>query len=346
MRKLIAKDLKIKFIETLNELDEFSYEEGNPFLIKIGTVKYFVFLKNLSSAYFKNPDITRVQLPYSDHFSKIFKADIPFIILGYDVDNDVVVSWNPKNVKERLNAKGNVSLYSRFSLQAQVKSDEFQFGYLTNGEKFILFKRENLTAFFNVALNLFKENTEINSIPVNLITKVKEPLSDKERFILWLQEKYSESSVKVYTYGVEKISKDLKEISELRKNSLFDIQNPATLKELYTKWHSIKEFKEKDLIAKYQNSNSFKRYIDFRIYEQTLHTKANQKQSEIDVKNPDTISEIKDKDLLQTIKPLLKKNQVLQAVEITSKYYGKKHKNMTFKDWYKIVSEIYRKING
>ena len=248
MRKLIAKDLKIKFIETLNELDEFSYEEGNPFLIKIGTVKYFVFLKNLSSAYFKNPDITRVQLPYSDHFSKIFKADIPFIILGYDVDNDVVVSWNPKNVKERLNAKGNVSLYSRFSLQAQVKSDEFQFGYLTNGEKFILFKRENLTAFFNVALNLFKENTEINSIPVNLITKVKEPLSDKERFILWLQEKYSESSVKVYTYGVEKISKDLKEISELRKNSLFDIQNPATLKELYTKWHSIKEFKEKDLI--------------------------------------------------------------------------------------------------
>ena len=118
------------------------------------------------------------------------------------------------------------------------------------------------------------------------------------------------------------------------------------MKELYTKWHSIKEFKEKDLIAKYQNSNSFKRYIDFRIYEQTLHTKANQKQSEIDVKNPDTISEIKDKDLLQTIKPLLKKNQVLQAVEITSKYYGKKHKNMTFKDWYKIVSEIYRKING
>ena len=35
MRKLIAKDLKIKFIETLNELEGFSYEEGNPFLIKI-----------------------------------------------------------------------------------------------------------------------------------------------------------------------------------------------------------------------------------------------------------------------------------------------------------------------
>jgi len=150
MRKLIAKDLKIKFIETLNELDEFSYEDGNPFLIKIGTKQYFVFLKNLSPAYFKNsPDVTRVQLPYSDHFSKIFKADIPFIILGYDVDTDTVVSWNPKKIKERLNAKSNVSLYSRYSIQAQVKDNEFKFGYLTNGEKIVSFKRDNLINFFN-----------------------------------------------------------------------------------------------------------------------------------------------------------------------------------------------------
>lgn len=349
MRKLIAKDLKIKFIETLNELDEFSYEEGNPFLIKIGTAKCFVFLKNLSSAYFKNPDITRVQLPYSDHFSKIFKADIPFIILGYDVDNDIVVSWNPENIKERLNAKNNVSLYSRYSLQKQVNNDEFLFGYLTNGEKFVLFKRENLIAFFDVALDLFKETNETNAISVNSITKRKEPLSDKQRFVLWLQEKYSESSVKVYTYGVEKISKDLKEISQLKKNSLFDIQNPVTLKGLYTKWYSVKEFKDKDLISKYQNSNSFKRYIDFREYEQTLNpktTKTAQKQAEIEPQNTNTISEINDKELLQTIKPLLKKNQVLQAVEITSKHLGKQYKNMTFKDWYKIVSKLYRKMNS
>lgn len=348
MRKLIAKDLKIKFIETLNELDEFSYEEGNPFLIKIGKTKYFVFLKNLSSAYFKNPDITRVQLPYSDHFSKIFKADIPFIILGYDVDNDIVVSWNPENVKERLNAKSNVSLYSRYSLQEQVNNDEFQFGYLTNREKIVLFKRENLIAFFDVALDLFKETDGTNAIPVNSITRRKEPLTDKQRFVLWLQEKYSESSVKVYTYGIEKISKDLKEISELKKNSLFDIQNPVLLKELYTKWYSIKEFKEKDLIAKYQNSNSFKRYIDFREYEQTLNpkkSKSTQKKTEIESENTSTISEITDKELLHIIKPLLKKNQVLQAVEITSKHLGKQYKNMTFKEWYKIVSELYRKMN-
>ncbi len=229
MRKLFAKDLKIKFIETLNELDEFSYEEGNPFLIKIGTDKYFVFLKNLSPAYFKNsPDVTRVQLPYSEHFSKIFKADIPFIILGYDVDTDTVVAWNPTKVKERLNAKSNVSLYSRSSLQENVKDDEFRFGYLSNGERIIVFKRENLTNFFDVVFDLFKENA---------VPKTTEP------------------------------------------------------------------------------------------------------------KQLATLTEITDKELLQIIKPLLKKNKVLQAVEETSKYYENKHKNMTFRDWHKLVSELYRKMN-
>lgn len=239
MRNLIARDLKIKFIETLNELDEFTYEDGNPFLIKIGTKQYFVFLKNLSPAYFKNsPDVTRVQLPYSEHFSKIFKAEIPFIILGYDVDTDTVVSWNPQKIKERLNAKSNVSLYSRYSLQAQVKDNEFKFGYLSNGEKIVSFKRENLINFFDVVKDLFNDR------------QVKEKSSS------------------------EKLINE--PIAEFVTNKLFDIT---------------------------------------------------------------------DKNLLQKLKPLLKKNQVLQAVEITSKYYIGKYKNMTFKDWYKLVNDIYKKMN-
>jgi hypothetical protein len=229
MRKLFAKDLKIKFIETLNELDEFSYEEGNPFLIKIGVNKYFVFLKNLSPAYFKNsPDVTRVQLPYSKHFSKIFKADIPFIILGYDVDTNTVVAWNPRKVKERLNAKSNVSLYSRSSLLENLKDYEFRFGYLSNGERIIVFKRDNLINFFDVVFDLFKETA---------VPKSKES------------------------------------------------------------------------------------------------------------KQTATLTEITDKKLLKIVKPLLNKNKVLQAVEVTSKYYKKKHENMSFRDWHKLVSELYRKMN-
>lgn len=236
MRNILARELKLKFIETLSELDNFSYEEGNPFLIKIGSKRYFIFLKNISPAYFKNsPDITRVQLPYSSHFAKIFKAEIPFLILGYDVDNDTMVCWNPKKVKERLNAKSNVSLYSRESLQARVKSNEFKEGYLSNGEKIILFKRDNLSLFFESLSSLFKE------------AKI------------------------------------------------------------------------------------------------TIHNTANEP---TEVYSKEKLLEIKDKNLLQEIKPLLKGNKVLEAVEVCTKYYRGKYQNMTFKDWFKLVNAHYQKIHN
>jgi hypothetical protein len=240
MRKILAKDLKIKFIETLSDLEKFSYEDGNPFLIKIGAKRFFVFLKNLSPAYFKNsPDVTRVQLPYSDHFLKIFKADIPFIILGYDVDNDTVVCWNPKHVKQRLNAKSNVSLYSRESLQKKVKPNEFKSGYLSNGEKIIIFKRVNLTIFFDNIPALFKEQKEDDDdIKTNIVS---------EPFIENLTDK---------------------------------------------------------------------------------------------------LLDITDKLLILEIKPLLKKNKVLEAVEVCMLFYKGKYKTMTFKDWFDLVKLKYKEISN
>lgn len=166
MRNILAKELKIKFIEALNEVDDFSYEDGNPFLIKIGEIKYFIFLKNLSPAYFINsPDVTRVQLPFSEHFSKIFKAPFPFIILGYDVDNDTMVCWNHTKIKARLNTKSNVSLYSRNSLQALTNKETFKAGYLSNGEKIVVFKRESLPLFFEGLPTFFDDNNREFEIP-------------------------------------------------------------------------------------------------------------------------------------------------------------------------------------
>lgn len=232
MRKILAKELKIKFVETLNDVVGFSYEDGNPFKIRIDERLFFVFLKNLSPAYFKNsPDITRVQLPFSDHFDKIFKANIPFIILGYDVDNDTVVSWNPSKVKDRLNAKSNVSLYSRNSLQSDINKSEFRSGFLSNGEKIIIFRREDLHLFFKKIHNLFDEDINI--------------------------------------------------ISEPNTNYSLD-----------------------------------------KIYELT------------------------DINVLQQITPLLEKNRVLEAVELCTKYYFDKYKNMSFKDWFALVNNLYKKMDN
>lgn len=238
MRNILAKELKIKFVETLSGIDGFSYEDGNPFIIKIYDRPFFVFLKNLSPAYFKNsPDVTRVQLPFSDHFEKIFNANIPFVILGYDVDNDTVVCWNPSKIKERLNAKSNVSLYSRNSLQSNIKANEFKTGFLSNGEKIILFRRENLDLFFEKIPVLFDDN-----------------------------------QIKI---------KDNEDV----------VSEPA---EIYF---------------------------------------------------PEKLYEITDTRVLNLINPLLEKNRVLEAVEICTKHYYDKYKSMTFKEWFTLINNLYKKIN-
>ncbi len=237
MQNSIAKELKIKFIEALNEQTGFAYEDGNPFLIKLGAKRFFVFLRNLKPAYLRNsPDVTRIQLPMNNHFDKIFKVSIPFVALGYDAINDVFVSWNPPTLKERVNQKRNVSLYSRQSLQVKLKSQEFRIATLSNGEAIVIFERINLASFFNELPNIFNPQ------------KVKVEAS------------------KIVPHKQQK----------------GEAQSKLTL--------------------------------------------------------------LKEKELLLKIKPLLKKNRVLEAVEICSKYYSGKYPDMNFKDWFKLVNEVYQKV--
>ena len=112
----------------------------------------------------------------SNHFSKLQYTDFPFVILGYDADNDTMVCWNPKKVKERLNSKCNVSLYSRTSWQESVKINEFKEGFLSNGEKIVLFKREYLPTLFDSLDELFKGNDVPKKVPYE---PVREILQDK-----------------------------------------------------------------------------------------------------------------------------------------------------------------------
>ena len=82
--------------------------------------------------------------------------------------------------------------------------------------------------------------------------------------------------------------------------------------------------------------------LNFEEYEEDLE------EVSLDVKNPsqDKLHEIQDRNLLSEIKPLLRKNRVLESVAICSKFYGSKYKGMTFKDWFKIVNELYQEVNA
>jgi hypothetical protein len=238
MTKLFSKDLKLKFIEPFKNETGYTFGEGNPFLIKLKNKKYYIYLKNLTPAYFKNlPDITRVQLPYNENFKKILEEKTLFFILGYDFEADVFVTWNPSRIKERLNTRNNVSLYSRKSLQEKVKKTEFKISELSNNEKIVLFKRSSLLNFFHEIDGLFGKPEKIKTTPKKKTTS--EPIIE---------------------------------------------------------------------------------YVT------------------------DKLQEITDKKLLEHLTPLLKKNQVLKAVEIAANFYSNKYQKMEFKDWYKIVNDIHKSL--
>ncbi|MBL0234475.1 MAG: hypothetical protein IPQ08_12505, partial [Chitinophagaceae bacterium] len=100
------------------------------------------------------------------------------------MDNDTFVSWNPQKLKDRLNAKSNVSLYSRNSLQKQIKIGDFRAGYLSNGEKIVVFDRRSLPLFFKRLSKLFKNNEiDVDEVEVeneeNLIEGNGGAISDK-----------------------------------------------------------------------------------------------------------------------------------------------------------------------
>ena len=164
--KIYPETLLLLIKEVMEKSTDFLYIKGvQPFLISFKNKEYYIYVKNLSSAYFKDrPDTTRAQLPIKEVFERIKNSPIPFIFLGYDYTNDVLVCWNFHTVKERLNEKKSVSFYSRQFFQDEVSSGTFLRKKLKNGDEPILFKRKDLIDFFNQVETFFPTENITNNI--------------------------------------------------------------------------------------------------------------------------------------------------------------------------------------
>ncbi len=156
-QKIDRVQLQILFTEALDGA-AFTLIDGlNPFHVEVNGKEYYIYIKNLSPAYFQNPDVWRVQLPVREEFDEIKDTDVPFILLGYDADNDVYTTWNPVWTKQRLNVAESVSFYSRLSLQQEVQSTkEFKRLSLNNDGEVVAFPRESLRLFFASFKGLFQ----------------------------------------------------------------------------------------------------------------------------------------------------------------------------------------------
>ncbi len=151
-----------KFIDILSGYEGFE-------VIKQDTICLFSFDNTSYYAYFKcishegNPyplEHQRSQLPKLQEFNEVKNSSVPFLFLGYDIDNDVFVCWEPGKVKPRLNNKKYVSFYSRLSAQEGVEVGKIKEEILTNGDKFVLFKRTDAISFLQMIDVHFSELKE------------------------------------------------------------------------------------------------------------------------------------------------------------------------------------------
>ena len=113
--------------------------DQNPLLIRKDDKQLIVYIRKISSAYFKNsPDVTRIQLARSSALASHQEDDTNTVVVGYDADHSSFVFWPMGQVQSRLNKKRNVSLYSRKSFQRDAATASTQTSLkLTNGDTII-----------------------------------------------------------------------------------------------------------------------------------------------------------------------------------------------------------------
>lgn len=142
-------------------------KESDVSLVKIDDDEYYLYFKCICHEGNPYPlEHQRAQLPQRASFDEVISSTIPFLFIGYDVDNDVYVTWEPSMVKPRLNKKTYVSFYSRLSVQESIEEGEIREERLTNGDKFVLFKSSDILSFFQMIDQHFPElrkKEEINN---------------------------------------------------------------------------------------------------------------------------------------------------------------------------------------
>jgi len=330
--------------DILDKSADFSYLSGSqPFLMSFRNQNYYVYVKNVSSAYFSDRDkTTRAQLPIKPEFDFIKSSPYPFVFMGYDGLNDVFICWNYHIAKKRLNVGKSVSFYSRTFFQSEVKEGEFIRRKLKNGDVPVLFKRSYLIEFFKKIDTFFsienipKFNYVVNFGNHNYEIEFKEYLK--------FDRKLSDKSIKNYVNALKgRISEGLKKHFMPNLETIYFIDNLSILEELNFKLFKIEEYKELNITGKNMYSCAFENYISF-INNLSDHKVVDTHNEVCDIKEEyckgGKLLKINDIDLLNQIQPLIDTNRLLSAAQIVGKYYENQYLNMELSDWINLVRKI------
>lgn len=165
--KLTHEELFSKVLEILKF--EIKHDGNNPYKLQFRGIEIEIFVLNISSAYFTNKDVTRIQIPKHKEFQDN-NLNNPIIPIGYDSENEVFVIWDPFDLAERLNDKENISLYSKTSIQQKAASNFFIRTINKESKHFIAFRQNYLPAILFQTGSFFKTDESNRVLIGELLT--------------------------------------------------------------------------------------------------------------------------------------------------------------------------------
>lgn len=375
INKIDRHTLQKIFIESLSDNTSFQIISGlNPFYIKLEGKEFYIYIKNLSPAYFANSDIWRVQLPKKDEFDNIRDSNVDFVLLGYDADNDVYTTWNSKWTKQRLNIGESVSFYSRFSLQEEAaNSKSLRRLSLNNDGEVIAFPREYLD-FILMNLKTFFDDSDYVAVGSKRRTDANEAykiLCDVKNIDIMNQrmrkDAYSEITISNYSRAIKlligngyfnKYKKIFLSCNTLETypSVIAEFINQPDINEINEKWHNTLSAALKSyliaLIAYRNSGNVLSSNVDSENKEDDSNENVSSEKVVEESNNIDweelftgedgKLIRIANPILLDKLRPHLSgeyKRPIVAYNEI-EEFYGDRYLNMDMGDWMRLFNAI------
>ena len=362
--------------------DSVSYRRLDPEIVNpshfiFDGIEFYVYIKNLSPAYFSNRDIWRAQMTGIEKLNEIKASPALFVLLGYDDKNDVYAVWDPYQIKQRIGTANSPSLYSRLSLQREVsKTKEIKMMTLNNDQEVLVFPHERLVDVFSNIELYFPESPEYVAIG----SKRRKDANEAYKVFINTRnlDDYAKSLIASGNMKFDVEDKCIK-VKKLLKSSLI-----SSHRKIFLAHNSLSEYKEAvdsfftleevkyycrpDYMGYYKALNSYVRFLqkqnglfdtdtkgslvkeDLRGVERHTDGRSdninegnvnsfNEKEYEDENGN---LTKIANPELLEQIRPYLDTEypSLPPVYNIISEFYGDRYPNMQFKDWGKLISAI------
>jgi hypothetical protein len=368
MTKTTTKQLVELFLEEMKRsatLKIYGQQDSNPCHIMFNDIEFYVYLKNLSPAYFSNENIWRAQMTSRDSLESIKDTNALFVLLGYDAECDVYATWNPHFIKQRIGTSSSPSLYSRKNVQCEAaNSNTFIRQQLSNDGEVLIFPRNKIVEFMTNIESFFPDTSDYVAMGskkrthANFSYKCFADHKNVKGFGEYLLA-HGISSDKVQI-SCEWISNLIKKnyFSRYRKEFLAfdDLSDYDTACENFLNTEEIRQMDQENgnilrPILMHYLKYIQESYSDIEI--ESAHNNDSKVESVSEESPSDgwenkyidghgKLTRIENPELLAKLKPYLHSEypSMTAALTVIDKYYGDRFPNMEFSDWYKLLNKI------